>query len=112
MSIKDDFKPIVTPDTPESRDVYRKPTFAKVTKIPKANENKINFPKTFFGVMLIAAGVGCNYVGFLGWASNYLIEAGLTIAALGIGFKIKKGLDGKNVWQNEVNIIKSIFRKR
>lgn len=82
----------------------------KVQKI--AEKADLNFPKTVFGVILIAAGVGCNYVGFLSWASNYLIEAGLTMAAIGIGFKIKKGIDGKNIWQNEVNIIKSLTKKR
>jgi hypothetical protein len=84
----------------------------KVEKVKTLTEKAdFNFPKTLLGVVLIGAGIGCNYVGFLSFASDWLIGTGIGVAVAGLGLKINRAAKGRSAWQNEINLLKSIIKK-
>jgi hypothetical protein len=84
----------------------------KVEKVKTLTEKAdFNFPKTLLGVVLIGAGIGCNYVGFLAFASDMLLNAGIGLTVAGIGLKINRVAKGGRAWQNEINLLKSIIKK-
>jgi hypothetical protein len=84
----------------------------KVEKVKTLTEKAdFNFPKTLFGVVMIGAGIGCYYVGFLGFAGDMLLNAGIGLTIAGIGLKINRVNKGGKAWQHEINLIKSIIKK-
>jgi len=110
MSIKEDFKPIEPIEPAKARGKLRNEQPSKVRKFTEKAD--FNFPKTLFGIALIGAGIGCNYVGFLSFMSDWLLNAGIGLMVVGIGLKINRAKTGRGkVWQNEINIIKSILKK-
>jgi len=110
MSIKEDFKPIKPIEPAKTRGKLRNEQPSKVRKYIENAD--LNFPKTLLGIVLIGAGIGCNYVGFLSFASDMLLNAGIGLAIVGLGLKINRVKTGKGrMWQNEINLIKSLIKK-
>lgn len=109
MSIKEDFKPIEPIEPAKPRGKLRTKPPAKPKKITERID--FNFPKTLLGALLVAGGIGCNYVGFLNFASNYLLTSGIALVVAGVGLKINRVKQGRSAWQNEANIIKSLLKK-
>lgn len=85
----------------------------KEQKIDEKNDGKLelNIPKTLTGFLLVGGGLAAKSIGIPEGVADWIIAAGLTMAAAGIGCKLERVSRGKSAWKNEIALLSKLIGK-